>query len=124
MTSGTVSVLLFPFIEVTPTTVYAFADWRPCSSPQFAAGAVLSFMKPDRAFPGETKWAFRDKRWSHPAIEHIVIFSVRESLKRRHAPDIQQFGTPAQFELRQLKECLRSRAQIVVVSAKSSGNRA
>lgn len=41
------------------------------------------------------------------------VFSVCESLRRRNAPDIQQFATPAQFELRQLKECLRSHSHTV-----------
>jgi hypothetical protein len=52
------------------------------------------------------------------------VFSVCESLRRRYAPDVQQFATPAPFELRQLKECLRSHSRSVGVSAKSSGHRA
>src|SRR6185437_14405051 len=48
------------------------------------------------------------------------VFSVRESLRRRYAPDIQQFAASAQFKLWELKEWLRSHVRTVVVSAKSS----
>ena len=50
------------------------------------------------------------------------VFSVRESLRRRYAPDIQQFAASAQFKLWELKEWLRSHVRTVVVSAKSSSN--
>src|SRR5450755_4665598 len=49
-------------------------------------------------------------RQTQAPSSHVTpqVFSVCESLGRRNAPDIQQFATPAQFELRQLKECPRS----------------
>jgi hypothetical protein len=66
-------------------TVYAFADARVCSNPQFSAAAVLRFMKPDRALSRGhrtgnlaalrlTKWAYRDQRRSHPVIEQLGYF--------------------------------------------------
>ena len=68
-----------------------------------------------------TKWAYGDKRRSHPAIEHLGI-SVRESLRRGYAPDIQQFATPAQFEMRAVEGWFRSHVKTTIVSAKSSSN--
>jgi hypothetical protein len=49
-------------------------------------------------------------------LEHIEVFSMRELARRPHAPDIQQLATPAQFELRQVKERFRFHARTIALS--------
>jgi hypothetical protein len=51
----------------------------------------------------------------------LWVFSVREPLRRGHAPDVQQFATSAKFEFWQLKEWFRSLV-LTVVDAKSNGD--
>jgi hypothetical protein len=58
------------------------------------------------------------------AGRRLGLFSVRKPLWRRYAPDIQQFATAAQFELRQLKERFPPHVRNIALSGKSCGDRA
>jgi len=55
---------------------------------------------------------------------HLGLFLVGQPLRRRHAPNIQQFVTPAQFELWKLKEWFRSAARTLAISDKCVRDRA
>jgi hypothetical protein len=59
------------------------------------ASATHGSLGTDRTFMAEPA----PQCGSYRSIERLGVLSVRQPLWRRHAPDIQQFGSPAQFEL-------------------------